>query len=73
MSAEGKDRGSLIAADEIDAQQACQQFALSSDQLVGLYTRRLSCSDSYKLKASYVRVRVYKVCRPTQKSRSSAC
>ena len=42
MSAAGKPQDSLIAADELEGQQACQQFVLSSDQLIGLHARRLS-------------------------------
>ena len=69
MSAAGKAQDNLIAADELEEQQACQQFALSSEQLVGLHARRLSWTDSRKL-GVYNHARLYKV-RTT--CRASAC
>ena len=60
-AAAGAEHGSLIGADELEEQQACQQFALSSDQLVGLHARRLGWYDSRKLGVSYECARLYKV------------
>ena len=70
MCAAAEAQDNLIAADELEEQQACQQFALSNDQLVGLHARRLSWTDSRKLGVRYNQARLYKV-RTT--CRTSAC
>ena len=75
MSAAAEPQEKLIAADELEEQQACQQFALSSEQLVGLHARRLSWTDSRKL-GVYNHARIYKArttCRASPCTGHPAC
>ena len=74
----GSAAGSLRLPGELDAQQACERFKVTEEQLNGLHARRLSWNESWDYATGYIRERVkfYKVCaaaRRQQQDGRTAC